>query len=140
MRGDTAGIVSRGLAAVVDFLVATGLGLALELAAGCARMAFTGPPFKMPDLPGWATVLGGWVIAVLYLTAGWAMVGRTVGTGLMGLRVARRTGRPVKIPRALLRAVLCVTFPWGLLWVPFSRRDASLQDLLTSTAVRYDPP
>jgi hypothetical protein len=56
----------------------------------------------------------------------------------MGLRVTGRRGERLPVLRALLRAGLCVSFPMGLLWSPFSRRRASLQDLLVRSEVRYD--
>ena len=40
--------------------------------------------------------------------------------------------------RAVARAVLCLLFPIGLLWVVVSRRNASVQDLLVRSAVAYD--
>jgi uncharacterized RDD family membrane protein YckC len=60
------------------------------------------------------------------------------GLALEVLRVLDRSGRRLRVPRALLRAVLYVVFPAGLLWVLVSRRNASVQDLLVGTAVVYD--
>lgn len=136
-RGDTAGVVSRCLAALVDALVVAGIGLAVQFAFGGLRLLVDGPPFRMPDLSVWLTGALGWVVAVLYLTVCWASTGGTVGDWLLGLRVTGRTGRLLGVPRALVRAVLCIVLPVGLLWIPFSRRHASAQDVVMASAVRY---
>jgi uncharacterized RDD family membrane protein YckC len=38
----------------------------------------------------------------------------------------------------LARALLCVVFPVGLLWVVVSRRNRAVHDIALSTAVIYD--
>ena len=42
------------------------------------------------------------------------------------------------LPRAALRALLCALFPIGLLWIAFSTRSLSVQDIVVQTCVRYD--
>ncbi|GAA1911619.1 hypothetical protein GCM10009837_40190 [Streptomyces durmitorensis] len=137
-RPEPAGIVSRGVAAVLDALAVAALGFAVQVGAGCVQLLVAGPPFRFPELPGWISGAAGWTLAVLYLGCSWAAIGRTAGDMLMGLRVTGRAGRLLGLPRALVRAALCVTFPLGLCWIPFSRRHASLQDLMVASAVRYD--
>jgi hypothetical protein len=135
---DTAGVVSRCLAALVDAIVVAGIGLGAQLAFGGLRLLVTGPPFRMPDLSAWLTGALGWAVAALYLGVSWAATGGTIGDWLLGLRVADRAGgRLLGITRALLRAVLCIALPVGLFWIPFSRRHASLQDVVLASAVRY---
>lgn len=68
------------------------------------------------------------VLRVGYLTAGWATTGRTGGTAVLGLRVLSISRARLGWGRALLRAVLCVVFPVGLLWSGASRERRSLQD------------
>ncbi|MGW6022205.1 RDD family protein [Streptomyces sp. NPDC055099] len=133
-----AGLVSRGVAAIVDVLVLAAVGLAVQAGAGCVRLLLIGPPFRFPDLPGWLTGLSGWTLAVLYFGCSWSAIGRTAGDHLMGLRVTDRAGALLGLPRSLVRAALCVTFPLGLYWVPLSRHRASVQDLLVASTVRYD--
>ncbi|MFI6873610.1 RDD family protein [Streptomyces sp. NPDC050400] len=137
---ESAGIVSRGVAAVVDVGVLAVVGVVLHLGVGCAVFVVSGPPFRVPQLPGSVAGVAAWVLAVGYFGGSWAGVGRSPGGQLMGLRVGDRAGRALGLPRALVRAALCVTFPIGLCWIPFSRRRASLQDLLVASAVRYDRP
>ncbi|MEB8337169.1 RDD family protein [Streptomyces endophyticus] len=137
-RSRTAGIVSRGLAALVDALVLALVALVVQVGAGCARLMVVGPPFQMPDVPNWVAGPVGWGFAVCYLGGSWAVVGATPGARLMGVRVTDRAGRRLRTVRALVRAALSVSFPLGLLWIPFSRRRAALQDLVVRSTVSYD--
>ncbi|MFE1799632.1 MULTISPECIES: RDD family protein [unclassified Streptomyces] len=130
--------MSRGLAGLVDAFVVAGLGLAVQFGAGAVRLLVSGPPFRLPDPPVWLSGLCGWTIALLYLAGSWVVTGSTVGGRLLGLRVTVRSGGLPGVLRALARAALCVVFPLGLLWIPVSRRRASVQDLVLATAVRHD--
>ncbi len=130
--------MSRAVAAVVDAGVVLALGLATLLAAGALRFMVTGPPFALPHLPPRVSSTCAAVLTVGYLAGSWLTAGRTAGGRLMGIRVAGRSGRPLGPGRALLRAVLCVAFPWGLLWIPVSRRGRSLQDLVVASTVVHD--
>ena len=118
-------------------MVLLGKNNTVQFAYGGLRLLVAGLPFRMPDLSAWLTGALGWAVAVLYLDVSWASTGGTLGDWLLGLQVTGRTGRLLGIPRALLRAVLCVVLPVGLLWVPFSRRHASVQDVVMASAVRY---
>ncbi|WP_052863179.1 RDD family protein [Streptomyces niger] len=138
LQGRPAGLVSRAVAAVVDAGVVLALGLATLLAAGALRFMVTGPPFALPHLPPRVSSTCAAVLTVGYLAGSWLTAGRTAGGRLMGIRVAGRSGRPLGPGRALLRAVLCVAFPWGLLWIPVSRRGRSLQDLVVASTVVHD--
>ncbi|MYW63355.1 RDD family protein [Streptomyces sp. SID8379] len=137
---EPAGLVSRGIAALLDILVLALTGVSVQLGAGCARLLVAGPPFRMPALDGRIAGVIGWTFAVCYFGGAWAMTGQSVGGRLMGIRVGDRAGHRLGLPRALLRAALSVTFPLGLLWIPFSRRRAAVPDLVVAAAVRYDGP
>jgi uncharacterized RDD family membrane protein YckC len=138
LQGHRAGFVSRIVADAIDLGVVWALGLSGLLFAGVVRYLLTGPPFRTPAVPSWLAAAAGMVIAVCYLASGWAATGRTVGKQVAGLRVTDRSGGRLTLRRALVRAVLCVAFPAGLLWIPVSRRNASVQDLLVGTVVVYD--
>ena len=84
------------------------------------------------------SVVIGVLVAVGYLTVGWAMVVRTGGTAVLGLRVLSTGRSRLGWARAFLRAVLCVIFPLGVLWSAVSRERRSLQDLLVRSVVVYD--
>ncbi|WP_030673164.1 RDD family protein [Streptomyces rimosus] len=138
LQGRTAGLVSRTLAAVADILVVLGIAVLADLGVGAVRFLVLGPPFGPPKASDWLTGFLGFALTVGYLSVSWTVTGRTVGAWLMGLRVVRRSGQPLGAGRALLRAVLCVVFPLGLLWTALSRRDASVADLVVRSAVVYD--
>ncbi len=138
LQGRTAGPVSRALAAVADALVVLGIAVLTGPAVGAVRFLVSGPPFAVPRPSDQVTAVFGCCLAVGYLAAGWSVTGRTVGGRLMGLRVVRRSGRRLRAGRALLRAVLCVALPLGLLWALPSRRNASVADLVVRSAVVHD--
>ncbi|MET0693397.1 MAG: RDD family protein [Propionibacteriaceae bacterium] len=130
--------MTRSLAGVVDALtVLAGLVLAY---AGVNALVFAVNPRKFHVISAsfilsLSAVL---LVLVVYLTAAWALTGRTYGDQLMGLRVVGRHGQRLGLPLALARAVLCVVFPLGLLWCAVSATRRSLQDLLLGTSVIYD--
>jgi uncharacterized RDD family membrane protein YckC len=133
-----AGIVSRGVAAIVDLGVTLVLLVGIYLGASAVRFIVRPARFRFPQpAPGVSGSV--WIVlATIYLAVGWATTGRTVGDQLMGLRVVDRHGALLRLGVAFLRAVLCVMFPVGLLWCVVSRRNASVQDLLVPSSVVYD--
>jgi uncharacterized RDD family membrane protein YckC len=137
-QGQPAGIVTRLVAAVLDSLV-VGIVLGCGYVGWCGLLFLVqGRGFSFPQ-PGLFFSLGAaFVVAFLYLTVFWALTGRTYGNLVMGLRVQRRSGRPLRLPGAAARAALVVVFPIGIFWVPVSRGNKSLQDALLTTRVIYD--
>lgn len=133
----TAGIVSRGVAAVIDLgvvLVVIGLiyvGLILT------RLALNPAAFQLPSIGVLFSTTVTFGISVLYLAACWAVSGCTVGAVVMGVRVIGRRGARLSLAPALLRATACVVFPVGLAWVAVDRRRRSLQDVVLGTRVVY---
>lgn len=126
------------IANVVDLLVVVAiLGAVYGITAG---MAFLLHPssFHFPAGLGWSIPVIGFVIAVPYLTLTWHATGRSYGDALLGLRVVSRNGGRMRFAGALLRAVVCVLFPIGLLWVAISPANRSVQDILLRTSVVYD--
>jgi hypothetical protein len=138
-QGHRAGIASRFIADSIDLavIVASLAGMYL----GWVGVKFLLDPragASWPSVPGWLILVAYFVVAVLYLAVGWWLTGRTIGKGLIGLRVlgARRTRmNPVA---ALLRAAFCVFFPIGLFWVVLSDENRSLADTVLRTSVIYD--
>lgn len=134
----TAGVVSRGLSAVIDAAVV--LGLAVGAYAVQATAVFLVDPrgFVPPDTTlGW--FLDAWILlAIGYLALSWAVLGGTRGDKVMGLRVLTAGGTPPGLLHSTARAILCVLFPLGLLWVAVSRRQRSVQDLVLRTHVVHD--
>ena len=92
--------------------------------------------FSFPDVNIIFSTLVTVVVSVVYLTSCWAVSGCTVGA-VMGLRVVGRRSPRLSVATALLRAVACVLFPAGLIWVAFDRRRRSLQDIVFGSRVVY---
>ena len=137
-QGQRAGIVTRFVAAAVD----AGLVALVLVGAylGWAGLLFLIDPrsFTFPDFRLFASLLVGAVVLGLYLTAAWAVSGRSYGNLLMGLRVVGVFGGDVGWLRAALRATFYVLFPIGLFWVVLDPRQRSIQDRVLATAVVYD--
>jgi uncharacterized RDD family membrane protein YckC len=138
LQGRRAGVVTRVLAASVDAGV-VGVTL-LGCYLGYAGLRFLVDPrsFTFPDTQLFRSMLVAAGLMFLYLTAAWAVSGRTYGNLLMGLRVVGVFGGDIGWPRAALRAATYVVFPIGLLWVAVDRRERSIQDRLLATSVVYD--
>jgi uncharacterized RDD family membrane protein YckC len=137
-QGRRAGVVTRVAASAIDLLVVIAvLGL---IYAAVAAFAFIVNPshFRWPDGLGWSIPVIGFVIVLPYLTLTWRVTGRTYGGALLGLRVVRHDGRRMPVAQAALRALLCIVFPLGLLWVAISSANRSVQDVVLRTSVIYD--
>ena len=137
-QGHHAGVVTRCVAAAVDTaLVAVVLLGAYAVVAG-VRFLLNPRHFHLPDLPLDGSVAVGAVVLGCYLTAAWALSGRTYGDLLMGLRVVTVQGDGVGWLRAAGRAAAYLVLPIGLLWVAVDPHCRSLQDLVLRTVVVYD--
>lgn len=133
----SAGIVSRGVAAVIDLLfVGVVLG-ALYAGLILARLMFNPSSFSFPTVSAVFSTAVMFGVAVCYLAACWTVSGCTVGAVTMGLRVTGRRGGRVSPLIALIRSVACVLFPVGLLWVAVDPRRRSIQDIVLGTRVVY---
>jgi uncharacterized RDD family membrane protein YckC len=133
-----AGVVTRSLAVCVDTAVVVLATVVVDLATAGIRFVWSPMDFRWPR-PSWElAVLVLFGVAVVYLTVGWSMAGRTYGARLLGLRVLSGQYRRLGVVRSLLRALACVLFPLGLLWSGVSVTRRSLQDLVLRTVVVYD--
>ncbi len=136
--GPAAGVVTRSLAAAVDIAVVVAVAVVLDLGAAGVRFAWSPTDFRWPQPAPWPTAGALLAVAVGYLAAGWAMAGRTYGERLLGLRVLSTRGELLGWVRSVLRAVVCVLWPIGLLWCAVDRRRASVADLVVRSVVVYD--
>jgi len=137
-QGQTAGIVTRLVAATLDGIV-VGIVLACGYAGWCGLLFLLDPRgFTFPRPGIFFSLTAGFVVAFVYLTVFWTLTGRSYGDLVMGLRVMRRSGRPLRLPGAALRSAFCVAVPIGILWIPVGRDNRSLQDALLGTKVVYD--
>jgi uncharacterized RDD family membrane protein YckC len=133
-----AGVVTRLLAAAVDAAVVVLLTALLDLAAAGARFLWSPVDFRWPRPTMVVTVGVLLLVAVVYLAVGWALTGRTYGSRLMGLRVLTSRTELLGWTRSVLRALITVLWPVGMLWCVISRTRLSLADVVLRTVVVYD--
>jgi uncharacterized RDD family membrane protein YckC len=137
-QGHRAGMVTRTIAATVDAVVVLLVVTVGVLAVNAFVFVLDPRSYRMVGASQEALVGVALAAAVVYLAGTWAIVGRSYGCHVMGLRVVDRRGRSPGLVRATLRAVLCVFFPLGLVWCGVVRSRKSVQDLLLATSVVYD--
>jgi uncharacterized RDD family membrane protein YckC len=136
-QGLRAGFVSRALTSVIDAGVVA--ALVAGIVVGWSLLRSLGESSFELSLPGaWGAFTLGEVLLWAYLWIAWSTTGRSIGKQVMGLRVVNSRGELMRPGAALLRAVLCVLFPVGLLWCLFSRNNHSLADVVLRTSVIYD--
>lgn len=133
-----AGLVSRVTADLIDAVVVCLATATIVVVASMLRALFVGSVFALPDLRGAGTLGALSFVYLVYLVFFWTSTGRTPGKQVAGLRVVTSHGERLGIARATARAVLCIVFPAGLLWVMVSARNRAVHDALVGTAVVYD--
>ena len=138
LQGRRAGLVSRGLANLIDFLIVLGLLVGGYIGVAFVKLLWQGKDFTAPTPSFERSVLVFSVIQIAYWAVSWGTSGRTYGDQLFGLRVVGRTGRRLHMGWATLRALLCWAFYFGLLWAGISRENRSVQDLILRTSVIHD--
>ena len=137
-QGAPAGLVTRMLANTVDTVVVVMVLLAGWAGYNGLRFMLDPRGFSFGGASALLSLFAGFVVVVVYLTAAWAMTGRTYGDHVMGLRVVGRRGRKLRPVLAFLRACFCAVFPIGLFWCVLSRKRRSVQDTVLRTSVVYD--
>jgi uncharacterized RDD family membrane protein YckC len=131
-------MVTRTIAATVDTVVVL-LVVTVGLLSVNAFMFVLDPRgFRVVGTSQAVLVEVALATAIVYLAGTWAMVGRSYGCHVMGLRVVDQRDRSPGLTKALLRAILCVFFPLGLAWCGVVRSRKSVQDLVLGTSVVYD--
>jgi uncharacterized RDD family membrane protein YckC len=137
-QGHPAGVVTRLLAAALDFVLMWCLLLVFYVGWTMFLFVLQQRSFSVPR-PSLAFVVATYlVVAISCLAIPWSVNGRSYGQHVMGLRVTTRDGERLSFLRSLLRAAVCVCFPVSLLWAVVSRRQAAVHDLLLRTVVQYD--
>jgi uncharacterized RDD family membrane protein YckC len=135
-----AGIITRGLAAIIDLLVVLLIMGALYAGLVLVRLVYSPADFSAPSPNAVFSTMATFAVAVVYLTGCWTVSGSTAGAVTMGLRVVGGRSHRLRAPVAVLRAIGCVVFPIGLLWVMIDRRRRSWQDIVFRTRVVYSRP
>jgi uncharacterized RDD family membrane protein YckC len=141
ITGHYAGVVSRAVAAALDFAIAIAMFTAVLAALDLlSRVVFGGSIAGSRSGPGYVIALGVW--AFLYVWGSLAVAGRTIGKGIVGLRVVRADGSALTIRQALARTVAYpISFAilgLGLAGIVVDRYHRALHDLLAGTVVVYD--
>jgi uncharacterized RDD family membrane protein YckC len=137
LQGLRAGFVSRAVASGTDVIFVLCVYVVGVIMVSIAWDLFFSKSISVADPPHWLNELLIWILLVLYLTAGWS-TGRTLGKQMMGLRVVRSDGSPLRFLRALFRALLCASFFPALLLALVNRRNRGLEDVAFGTVVTYD--
>ncbi|WIM98398.1 RDD family protein [Actinoplanes oblitus] len=130
-----AGLVSRTLAYLIDTLTVgllTGAGLT-ALAAVASVVGTEARKLAEMLLSGYLVFLP--ALLAVYCALFWSLAGRTPGMAVLGVRVVRSDGRPVRWFAALVRGLLLAYFPIGALWLLVDRRRQGLPDKVAMTTV-----
>ncbi len=138
LQGLRAGFISRAVASGTDVVLVLCIYVVGVIMVSIAWDLFFSKSISVADPPHWLNGLLVWILLVVYLTAGWWSTGRTLGKQMMGLRVVRSDGSPLRFWRALLRALLCASFYPALLLALLNRRNRGLEDVAFRTVVTYD--
>lgn len=146
-----AGFVSRAIAFLIDLLVMSVAVFAVIALTQSALGFFTlyglvgqrvvdSAAFRSVVVAGMALVSA--VIAVGYPVGFWVLLGQTPGKSLMGVRIARVTGQPLTLKRALIRYIgywlSAIPLGLGFLWVLVDDHRQGWHDKLAGTYVLYE--
>jgi uncharacterized RDD family membrane protein YckC len=139
LQGRRAGVVTRSIAFGIDFFcVLIGYPLILWFFA-VIEAIFTFSPPSYPDLPSQVDAVLYAIWIPLYFSGSWLLSGRTIGQGIMGIRVVGRTTIAFGPVRALLRFwVLFATLLIAPVWIACSKTRLGIHDRATRTQVVYD--
>ena len=137
-QGHRAGLITRMVAAVLDAIVVAIFLVSCYLGINGFRFLLDPRGFTFSTINFGVALLMGFIVATLYLAAGWAFNGQSYGSHVMGLRVVNYKGKRLRPVASLLRAAFCVFFPIGLLWCAGSRANRSIQDVVLRSSVVYD--
>lgn len=138
-RSMYAGVVSRGAAFVIDAIAAT---ILVAGATAVIRVIASVLDVKvhLPSDRGLAYAALP-IVFILYCAVCWAMLERTPGMALLGIRVVRKNGARPGVVRSLVRAV-CYAFSaillLGFAWSAIDRRRQAFHDKIAGTVVVYD--
>jgi uncharacterized RDD family membrane protein YckC len=137
-QGLRAGFVSRILALAIDVAMLFVFGFLILGFIALIRWVTTSQPLRLSRPDGIASTISVAALTIAYFSYLWTTTGRTMGEQLLGLRTVMQDGSRMSGRRSFVRAVLWTAFPIGIFWVLVSEKNASIQDLICSTAVVYD--
>jgi uncharacterized RDD family membrane protein YckC len=142
VSGHYAGPVTRGASAAADVAIIT-----TSYTLGVAGLAFLSGIFfgsSLTDLSGRGPLALGalalWAFA--YSFGSHAIAGRTLGKGIVGIRVVGADGSPLTVRQAFVRTIAfplsALLFGIGFLMILVQREHRALHDLIAGTASVYD--
>jgi uncharacterized RDD family membrane protein YckC len=136
-----AGVVTRGVALVIDVLIVDAIALVVSAVLGLVLSTLI-PGEQSLDLPTVLASAAAWTIFVGGYFAGfWALVGHTPGMRLLGLELVTATGERVRLARACARVagmvLAAIPFGAGFLLSLVDDRRQGLQDKVAGTVVLY---
>lgn len=162
LMGQYAGIVTRGVALIIDILIVivavlvigASLSLPLDFFLGinkescAAHVSVSVMQSSWGFLRSWLCVIYDWLlISVAFLTGPVYFIflttagGQTIGKYVMGVRIARVDGRQMNYFKALVRYlgyfVSIATLGIGFLWVIIDAQRRALHDHMAGTCVIY---
>jgi uncharacterized RDD family membrane protein YckC len=141
VSGHYAGPVSRALAIAIDIAASSAL-----FALGSATLAWVARTTLSIEItpdraaPVWIGIFTIWLF--LYFWVGLALVGKTIGKAILGLRVVDRNGSPLTPLRAGVRVIIqplsFALVGLGLVGAVVGRERRTLHDVVAGTVVVYD--
>jgi uncharacterized RDD family membrane protein YckC len=139
-QGQYAGAISRLAAFAIDIGVLWGVYVGGTAALSFAVQLLTGHSYDVSKHPVVAvSVLGAW--SFFYFAYQWAVAGRTLGMGILGIRVVLADGRPNTPRAALIRTaslpLSIAAFFLGFLGILTNRERRAWHDRFAGTAVVY---
>ncbi len=142
VTGHYAGPLSRLLAYVIDLFVILGgftlFSVGVNFVFGNV-ISDLNVEFTREGLVGFLLF---WSWAYLYYAVSLAVAGRTLGMGIIGLRVVRKSGSPLKVHQAFVRTLVMplsfIIFGLGFIGLLFGRKRRALHDWIAGTVVVYD--
>jgi uncharacterized RDD family membrane protein YckC len=143
LRYDLAGAGNRGFAAVVDFLAASLIAVAVVVIYLSLAGALRSPAVLM--LGGFVVLFGLTVIWAYFILMEWLWNGQTIGKRIFGLRVIGDDGAPAGFLAIFVRNLVRVVdfFPalygFGLVAIVLSPRSQRLGDIAAGTYVVRAP-
>jgi uncharacterized RDD family membrane protein YckC len=141
-RGSYAGIVTRGIAFVIDgMLLVVGWTVGLFVTQSLVSLFDLGDGQIESAIEALVAGVSGLISFFLYTVLCLVVFGKTVGMMLLGLRVVRADGRKPGLGRAALRTVaylVSAIFMLGFAWIAIDNRRQGWHDKIARTFVVYD--
>lgn len=136
-QGERAGLFSRVSADVIDVIAVSTVMVGAYFGLLAAEfILFPGVGLGQPSPYLFLAI--GYFVMWMYWTYSWATTGRTLGKGIMGLRIVNAHDGKVRWGVAAARSAFCLVFVPGILWVIVSNQNRSLQDVVLRTSVIHE--